>query len=138
MSRPVRRTWPLVGLTVAVLLGCSRGGPRVAPPSAPVPDRPDANGLTGDDRDTWYHMSQGSELYPYRFLKALSLVDEQKPFIDHLDRYGFLPDAVGPANPFGVPIGVTVAPTRDLSFAGVNMLGINCAACHTTALERNG
>lgn len=117
--------------------GCQRRTPVVTPSPGgeplPVGTWSDAN-----ERDRWHHLSQGSEVYPYRFLKALYLVKEQKPFIDNLERYGFVPDPPSAGNPFGMPVGVTVAPTRDLSFAGVNMVGINCAACHTTVLEKDG
>ncbi|QJW97343.1 c-type cytochrome [Frigoriglobus tundricola] len=126
-----------------ILAACTKPNPPVdAPPpesNGTEPPPPTAtNGLEGADRDRWYHLSQGSELYPYRFLQVLMLVDEQKPFIDNLDRYGFIPDAASAANPEGVPIGVTVAPTKDLAFAGIRMVGINCAACHTTVLEKDG
>jgi hypothetical protein len=96
------------------------------------------NGLSQSEREEWYHLSQGSELYPFRFLKALYLVDEQKPFAQNLERYGLIPTPKNETNTFEMPIGVTVGPTRDLSFAGVNMVGINCAACHTTVFEKNG
>jgi hypothetical protein len=109
---------------------------------AAVPCSPQAhdpsNGLTGRDRDDWYHLSQGAEFFPLRFLRALNDMDTGEPFMKNLERFGFVPDAPGPANPFGVPVGMTVEETRDLRFAGVKMVGLNCAACHTAVLEIRG
>jgi hypothetical protein len=97
-----------------------------------------ANGLNGQERDTWYHLSQGTEFFPLHFLRALDDADTGKPFMEDLERFGFIPDAKGPQNPYGLPVGMTADTTRDLRFSDVVMVGINCAACHTSALEFGG
>ncbi len=130
-------------ISLAFFAGCQPAEPASTPGtpvavSAPVPPPPAANGLAGIEADRWHHLSQGSELYPYRFLQALYIVEDKVPFIEHLDRFGFVPDAKSASNPEGVPLGMTVSPTKDLAFAGVRMIGINCSACHTTILEKDG
>jgi hypothetical protein len=88
---------------------------------------------------SWYHMSQGTEFVPLRFLLALSDSKTGKPFMENLERFGFIPDSQDPIkNRFGLPVGMTAAPTLDLNFTGVEMVGINCAACHTAVLEFKG
>lgn len=77
------------------------------------------------ERDLFYHLAEGSELFPLDWLNALNSATTKKPFMDKLDRFGFLPD---PNNPDRLPVGMTAAPSRDIRFA--KMVGINCAACH--------
>jgi mono/diheme cytochrome c family protein len=96
------------------------------------------NGLEGKDRETWYHLSQGTEFFPLHFLLALNDADTGKPFMSDLERFGFIPDAIGPNNPYGLPVGMTADTTRDLRFGKVVMVGINCSACHTASLEIGG
>ncbi len=88
-------------------------------------------GLTPAELQDWYHLSQGTEVFPYRFLRAIKDFDTGKPFIEDLDRFGFILD---PKSEYGVPIGMSVSDTRDLRFAGVKMIGLNCSACHTAEM----
>jgi hypothetical protein len=92
-------------------------------------------GLTAEQLQDWYHLSQGTEVFPYRFLRAIKDFDTGKPFIDNLDRFGFILD---PKSEYGVPVGMTVSDTRDLRFAGVKMIGLNCSACHTAEMTFQG
>ena len=46
-----------------------------------------------------------------------------------------IPDAKGPGNPFGLPVGVSVAPS---AISGIQMIGINCTACHVGQIEYQG
>ena len=41
-----------------------------------------ANGLSGTERTTFYHLAEGSELYPYSWMKALHTPDG-KPFLEN-------------------------------------------------------
>jgi hypothetical protein len=66
-----------------------------------------SNGLVGQDRDTWYHLSQGTEFFPLHFLLALYDADTGNPFMQDLERFGFIPDTKGPQNPYGLPVGMT-------------------------------
>src|SRR5437868_6748025 len=97
------------------------------------------NGLEGQDRDMWYHLSQGTEFFPLDFLRALQDADTGEPFMRNLERFGFVPDQQDARkNPYGLPVGMAADTTRDLRFKGVIMIGINCAACHTAAFEFGG
>src|SRR5262245_18865091 len=92
-----------------------------APPSSPNASKPAAsgeyaNGFTVEERRQFYHLSEGGELYPADWLLALEATvtdangrTETRPFIETLDRFGFLPDAVSAENPYGLPVGMTVA-----------------------------
>jgi mono/diheme cytochrome c family protein len=120
------------------ILGC----PASTPPAqvqAPSPDPSLArNGLDGDDQARFYHLSEGSEVYPLSWLRALTDSVTKRPFMEDLQRFGLIPDAQGPHNPEGLPIGITADQTRDLRFAGTTMVGVNCAACHVSELSRDG
>ena len=52
------------------------------------------NGLTPGQRETFYHLSQGSEIMPWILLTAVDVADPDstKPFVENLQRYGLLPD----------------------------------------------
>jgi hypothetical protein len=91
-------------------------------------------GLTDAEREQFYHLAEGSELYPLAWLRALESSTTHRPFLDDLQRFGFLDD---PMNPDGLPVGITAHESRDVTFLG-RMVGINCAACHVGALTVNG
>src|SRR6476619_7888944 len=46
------------------------------------------NGLTAEQRKTYYHLSQGSEILPWILLAAVDVADagSTKPFVENLDR----------------------------------------------------
>src|SRR5713101_861340 len=115
-------------------------GSQPPPPGAPGVVGPiaAANGLTGDDQTRFYHLAEGSEVYPLSWMRALNDSVTKRPFLEGVERFGLIPDAQGPLNPDGMPIGLTAAVTRDLRYPGVKMVGVNCAACHVTELTRNG
>src|SRR5215813_6144669 len=105
-------------------------------------DRPDPsivadyrNGLTPAQKETFYHLSQGSEILPWILLTAVDVADSDstKPFVENLERYGLLPD---PARDDGLPVGLTVS-SNPFTF-GMDFVGINCAACHVSELHHNG
>src|SRR5262245_59572990 len=93
-----------------------------------------SQGLTGDERERFYHLDMGGEIIPLDWLLALESKSTGKPFLENVERFGLLPD---PANPNGLPIGVTVAETRDSRLVG-KMVGLNCAACHTAEITLRG
>jgi mono/diheme cytochrome c family protein len=95
------------------------------------------NGLTPEERKTWYHLSQGTEFLPYDFFKALKDFQTGGMLFDSFKDFGFLED-VGQHNPEKLPVGISLDETRDLRFAGVQMIGLNCAACHTAELKHQG
>jgi mono/diheme cytochrome c family protein len=94
--------------------------------------------LQGNDQARWHHLSEGSELYPVTWLLALQNADG-KPFLDNAERFGLIPDPTKSAqNPFGLPIGLTADYSLDTRFTGLQMVGVNCAACHVNKLEFQG
>ncbi len=105
-------------------------------------DRPDpsivadySNGLSQQQRKSYYHLSQGSEILPWILLTAVDVADpgSSKPFVENLSRFGLLPD---PGRDDGLPVGLTVA-TNPFTF-GMEFVGVNCAACHVGELRHDG
>lgn len=93
------------------------------------------NGLSQQQRESYYHISQGSEIVPWILLTAVDVAEpgSSKPFVENLSRFGFLPD---PGRDDGLPVGLTVA-TNPFTF-GMEFVGVNCAACHVGELRYNG
>ena len=93
------------------------------------------NGLTPAQRESFYHLSQGSEIMPWILLTAVDVADPSsaKPFVENLGRYGLLPD---PGRDDGLPVGLTVA-SNPFTF-GMDFVGVNCAACHVGELRHDG
>src|SRR5262245_17779321 len=93
------------------------------------------NGLTPAQRETYYHLSQGSEILPWILLTAVDVADpgSTKPFVENLERYGLLPD---PAREDGLPVGLAVS-SNPFTF-GMEFAGITCAACHVGELRHGG
>jgi hypothetical protein len=93
------------------------------------------NGLTPAQKETYYHLSQGSDILPWILLTAVDVADPSstKPFVENLERYGLLPD---PARDDGLPVGLTVS-SNPFTF-GMDFVGITCAACHVGELRHDG
>ena len=101
-----------------------------------------SNGLTAEERQQYYHLSEGGEAYPIAWLLAL----EQeitwpdgsvtyRPFLENVERFGFLPDPPSKYNPYGLPVGVSAGYGK---ITGQQMMGLNCTACHVGELHYNG
>lgn len=126
---------PLARAVVAACLavGAVACAAPTAPTAPPVAERepspaaapPAQQGLTSEQIATLYHLNQGGELFPLGWLKALQDA-EGRPFIASLGRYGFLAD---PADPNGLPVGMTVSEEAD-QLSHTPMVGMTCAACH--------
>jgi hypothetical protein len=136
----MKRLVPLVAL---LLIGCGRGCTSV-PTSHDSGSSPSSatenNGLTGQELDRWHHLAEGSEVYPLSWILALQN-DGGQPFLSNPERFGLLPDPVKTAeNPYGLPIGLTAAESRDLQplFPKFQMIGVNCAACHVNEIHYKG
>jgi len=93
------------------------------------------NGLTPAQKETYYHLSQGSEILPWILLTAVDVADpgSNKPFVENLERYGLLPD---PARDDALPVGLAVS-SNPFTF-GMDFVGITCAACHVGELRHGG
>ena len=121
-----------------LIAGCSRK------PAAPPSNGAEGslsysdNGWTPGERAQYYHLAEGSELMPYTLLANLKSSVTGKPFLEGMERFGFLPDAAGPANPHGLPVGITVSRSRNKGTAGLEIIGFNCAACHVGELTYKG
>jgi len=101
------------------------------------------NGLSNGDRQTFYHLSEGSEVIPLAVLQSLERARTPQDrsgeglvaFMDNLARYGFIPDGKHALNPAGLPVGMTVARSH---LTNRVMVGFNCTTCHVGELWRNG
>lgn len=95
-----------------------------------------------DDREWYYHFSQGSAVLSYDIFLNLEVADGQELFRSNAnsERYGLITQRPGPYNPDGLPIGIsktTVAVPIDGWPAG-DYAGLTCAACHETQLNYKG
>ena len=127
----MNRTKISLCVILVLLVACKRNS--VTPPNKPTPAPSSGgvaeNGLSGADRENFYHLPEGSELFPYAWMKALHTANDQ-PFLQNPERFGLIPD---PNNTAGLPIGLTVANRRGVPLG--EMVGVNCAACHVAELK---
>ncbi len=94
-----------------------------------------AQGLTSAEQQRFFHLAEGSEAFPYLWMRALESPATHKPFFEHPERFGLLPD---PSNGEGLPIGFATSVPKDLQFSGARMTGMSCAACHVGAIHYAG
>jgi hypothetical protein len=128
---------------IAFRIAAGRGPePVEAAPLPPALVAVGENGLAGADRTAFYHLSEGGELYPLDWALALETETgtrdgrpELRPFLDNIERYGLIPDAKSPENPYGLPVGISFAPSK---ISGIQMIGLNCSACHVGQLQYEG
>jgi hypothetical protein len=111
---------------------------RISYPPAPL----GSNGLTLEERQQAYHLSEGGEAFPIAWLLALEQRVEgpdgrttYRPFLENVERFGFIPDPPSRYNPYGLPVGVTAGYGK---ITGQQMMGLNCSACHVGELHMNG
>ncbi|HUR56055.1 MAG TPA: di-heme-cytochrome C peroxidase, partial [Gemmataceae bacterium] len=107
------------------------------PPGGPIEP---LGGLNPADRKTLYHLPEGSELFPIDWLRAMTSLKTGKPFLDDLGRFGLIADPDGPEFVPGkdarrLPVGLTR--TKPIG-SGIEMLGVNCAACHVAEVRYKG
>ena len=122
--------------------GLGTPGPVAASP-LPAPPAPEGrNGLSENERTTFYHLSEGGELYPVDWLLALEVEStasdgtlQVRPFLENIERYGLLSDPKSVGNPDGLPVGVSLARGK---LEGVEMIGLNCTACHVGQVQYQG
>ena len=145
MSRERRRGF-VAGLVIALFMVAIAGGylfwrsghgvEPVVLPAVIVPDN--TTGLSAEERAQYYHLTEGGEVFPIAALLALETSDPSKPgqylpYLATAERFGMIPDAVSAHNPYGLPVGVTVAQRGSLQ-----MMGLNCTACHVGELHYEG
>jgi hypothetical protein len=96
-----------------------------------------------DDRDWYYHFSQGAAVLSYDIFLNLEVADRTDLFRSdaNSERYGLITQPAGsPYNPDGLPIGIsktTVAASIGEWPAG-DYAGVTCAMCHETQLNYKG
>lgn len=125
-------------------------------PPAPVPDTVKTQqGWTPAETGQWHRATQGSRLMPLVWFQALEQQGSEALFADeaHLTGFGYLSPPEGDRN--RLPIGFAIDQQADEAFsysrlrwydgqrgdAGVvaePWIGLNCAACHTGAVEYQG
>jgi hypothetical protein len=128
----------LVCAAFLVAAGCSRKATEQRSGGAEAGLVYSENGWTGEERAQYYHLAEGSELMPYALLANLKSATTGKPFLEGMERFGFLPDSTGPMNPHGLPVGMTISRSRNAGTAGIEIVGFNCAACHVGELRYQG
>ncbi len=92
---------------------------------------------TDEESNRFYNIPQGSRLIPYDWFLHLEQASSRESFRDakHIRALGYIPRKPDGENPDGLPIGfISDAPYDD----GTEGLGITCAACHTSQINRNG
>ena len=121
--------------------GASRGTAQAGRSLPPVENY--HNGLSDGERRGFYHLSEGGEVIPVSILQVLERSrtpqdppgDGLVPFVQNLERYGLIADEVSDHNPFGLPVGMTVARSR---LTDRLVVGFNCTTCHVGELWQNG
>jgi mono/diheme cytochrome c family protein len=121
-----------------ILVACGSKTPQPPVQQGEIPVIYCANGWSQAERDQYYHLAEGSELMPYALLANLKSVRTGKPFLEGMERFGFLQDRVSATNPRGLPVGLTVSGSRNAGTAGLEVVGFNCAACHVGELTYQG
>lgn len=93
---------------------------------------------TDDDRQWFYHTTQGSQLMPYAWFIALEQAKNSKKFIDpdFLSRFRVLPDVNPLRNSDRLPLGFCKDYPDPIT--KVENVGITCAACHTAQINYRG
>jgi len=93
---------------------------------------------TTDQRQWFYHTSQGSQLMPYSWFVNLEQSDNDKLFLDpsYLSQFRMIPDPNPVSNPDHLPVGFAKDYPDPLT--GVENVGITCAGCHTSQLTYHG
>jgi processive rubber oxygenase RoxA-like protein len=131
-------------LLVAVAVGWTlRPVKKDLPEPLTYPPAPSgSNGLSTEERQQYYHLTEGGELYPMSWLLALEqqMADvggrpAYRPFLDNVERFGMIPDPPSRFNPYGLPVGVTIGYDQ---VSGLQMMGLNCTACHVGEIHYNG
>ena len=127
-----------VAAALVLLTACSRKAPQESAADSQYGVIYSANGWSQAEREEYYHLAEGSELMPYALLANLNSVKTGKPFLQDMERFGFLPDRAGPNNPHALPVGVTVTRSRNAVTVGMEAVGFNCAACHVAEFTYHG
>lgn len=137
---PTSRAWAtaLVGF-----LSLLKGGPCEAQSSNPKGPKGGiiewaAQGWGPAERDLYHYTSQGTVLAPLDWFRSLERPGQAPGMFsdpEYLEGFGFIYESASPRNPFGLPVGLAVAPP---GAPAAGTVGLNCAACHTGELRYQG
>ena len=110
--------------------------------------KPDAGGpflqqgWTQEQRQEFYHKSQGTRLMPLPWLLALTQKGGMEPFLAdaNIAKFRFIPDPQHKFNQYGLPVGfaVTQVPSKEDPSIMIPWVGWTCAACHTGQIVAKG
>jgi len=120
-------------------LGCFGAGLAVAQSSADSVVYLN-QGWSPTDRETFYQISQGSQVISYDIFLYLEVAGSQELFRSdtNSDRYGLIPQTANPrTNPDGLAIGLTKTVVTKGRWKG-EYVGMTCATCHVAQLTFNG
>jgi len=137
-----------ISVASAILLSCAGSILLPAPTAAQTPSDQSVIYLnqawSQDDRDWYYHFSQGSVVLSYDIFLNLEVADGQELFRSdaNSERYGLITQSPGsPYNPDGLPIGISKTVISAPQWPGEEtgeFAGLTCAACHETQLNFKG
>jgi hypothetical protein len=103
--------------------------------ASPVQEK--TQGWTVEDRQTFYHTTQGTRVLPYQWLLALEEpgLFPKGPFLtdERARRFRLIPDPNTLNNPDRLPVGLAKDVAPDGEF-----ISVTCAACHTGQISFNG
>jgi hypothetical protein len=93
---------------------------------------------TQEERQSFYHSSQGSQVMPNEWFLALEQPDSKELFLDndYMSRFRFIPDADPLHNENLLPVGIAKDDPDPVN--GVENLGLSCALCHTSLITYKG
>jgi len=97
-----------------------------------------------DDRDWYYHFSQGAMVVSYDIFLNLEVADGQELFRSdaNTEHYGLITQPPGsPFNPDGLPIGISKTVISAPQWPGEEtgeFAGVTCALCHEAQLNYKG
>jgi hypothetical protein len=96
-------------------------------------------GWSQDDREWYYHFSQGSAVLSYDLYLNLEISGSQD-LLRSGANYGLLPEPANSYNPDGLPIGIskTTVATPIKGWPAGDYAGVTCAACHEGELTYKG
>ena len=98
-----------------------------------------SQGWSQEDREWYFHFSQGSAVLSYDIYLKLEVAGSQD-LIRSSANYGLLPGTVSSYNPDGLPVGIskTTVATPIKGWPAGDYAGVTCAACHEGELAYKG
>jgi hypothetical protein len=126
----------LLALSAAVAVSAQQAGAPQAPSERVIYLN---QGWSQEDREWYYHFSQGSAFLSYDIYLNLEVAGGQE-LLRSGARYGLLPEPANSYNPDGLPIGIskTTVATPIKGWPAGDYAGVTCAACHEGELTYKG